>query len=455
MPDDSWRASCVTDGRVKPWRGYLAWALLVVPLWLTCVWCTHWEPVMGDGWGHTLWYRDHTASPGELWVLARDIYLYENPRIGQVATLVSYAPGPYHVIVTPVVELGVLAMLTALALGRIPSVRRADDAFAGLLTTAIWLACVPQIGPMLFYRPYTGNYVVGFALNLLWLVPYRLELAAPRPRRRWLIVPMLVLGLAAGLGNEHTGVAFLAMGLAATVIAVRRRQLRAWMIAGLLALAVGYIMLLIAPGQHLRYGGLANQASLLGRILDRGFAGNFFVLGRLGIAILPMLPLVALGLADRTALPFGSPRTPTSPTERWAPLGLALAGVLCTVTLLASPKIGPRLFAASVGLVGAGLVGWLVVRLRRPALRTASAILAAGAAIAVALRLILIYAAVGPLGVERLARVEHGAPHTTVIVRRYPVPPSRYFLGEDFASDKRLSVAETYGLTGIELAPGK
>src|SRR5207247_1852231 len=103
-----------------------------------------------------------------------------------------------------------------------PNLGRTDDALVAALVTAVVLACVPEIGAMLFYRPFTGNYTFGLVVNLLWLLPYRLEVAAPRPQRIWLAPLAFVLGGAAGLCNEHTGIAFLAMGALASLVVVRR-----------------------------------------------------------------------------------------------------------------------------------------------------------------------------------------------------------------------------------------
>ncbi len=431
-------------------RGYLAWALLVVPLWILLALCTSWEPVMGDGWGHFAWHRAHDVTPRTIYAAGREIYLYENPRLGQLATLLAYTPGPYHLIVTPLVELGVLALVTVLALGRWPSVRRPDDAFAALLVTALFVVSAPQLGPLLFYRPFTGNYLFGLALNLAWLVPYRLALAAPPPGG-WARVPgAIVLGLAAGLCNEHTGLAVLALGVAATLVAWRRGQLRGWMITGLFGLAVGYVLLLTAPGQHLRYNGLADQAGILDRIVARGVDGNLAVLGRLAVAVVPMLPLVIVGLVERRAAGAVAGPGPA----RWVHLGLVLAGLACTLTLLASPKIGPRLFAASVALIIAGVVGWLLGALRRRWVRAACAVAAAGALIFVEVRLLLIYAKVGEVGDVRRARMATAEPGATVAIPPYPIGASRYFLGDDFPG-RHEAMAEVYGLRAVtlEVAP--
>jgi hypothetical protein len=437
-------------GRSTPGRGPLCWALLVVPLWLVLILCTHWEPVIRDGWTHAEWHRNHAVGLATIYDFCRDAYLNENPRLGQLLTLLAYTPGPYHPIITPIAELGLFGLLTVLALVRWPSVRRADDALVALIIVALLATCVPQFGPMLLYRPFTGNYTLGFTLNLGWLVPYRLALAAPGPPRRWFAPVILVLGVAAGLCNEHTGLTFLAMGLAASVVAQRRGELRLWMIAGLAGLAAGYVVLLTAPGQHVRYFGLADQAGIVERITDRGLLGNLGVLETLARALLPAVPLVVIGVLERRA---GGPVARPA-VARWSLRALALGGLACTLTLLASPKIGPRLYLASVALIAAGLAGWLGVHARSVWARRGLAVLSAAALAFVLLRIASIYRRVGPLGELRLARLEHAVPHSVVTVPRYPTTTGRYFLTDDFLVEgMRIRMAWSFGVQAVVLAP--
>lgn len=446
--------------------GLLWWALLVLPLWAFLALAVHWEPVMRDGWGHVWWLRDRPLSIAVLVEHAKQSYLHMNPRLGQVATLASYTDGPWHTIVTPLIELGVFALLTVHALGRWPSIRRADDAFAALLVTALVVLCAPQVGPMLFYRPFTYNYLFAVGVSLLWLVPYRLAVdRAARPfgeadgrgqppsvvAARWWQAPVsVVLGIAAGYCNEHTGLAFLAMGLAAWWF-VRRRAPghHSWMLAGLLGLAAGYTVLLTAPGQRERYTGLAAQTGLFERILDRGIAGNLDVLLSLAMAFLPAVPVIAVALLERRRL--GVPvRTSAA---RWAPVVLALAGLVCAGALLASPKIGPRLYFASVALISAGLTGWLVVQLRSAWSRRLCAVLAAAGLAYVAVRIVAISRVAGPIGEARRDRIWRGA-GTAVTLPRYPYPPSRYFLGDDLRdAELRRVLVELFYLKQLDLAP--
>jgi hypothetical protein len=441
------------------------WAVLVLPLWLFLVLGTHWEPVMRDGWGHIVWYRDHMHGIGAIYDFAKECYQIENPRLGQVLTLLMYVPGPQHVIVTPLLELAVFALLTALALGRWPRLARSDDALAAALVIAILAACVPQIGPMLFYRPFTWNYLFGLGLNLWWLMPYRLSLVAPRPARRWRAPGMFVLGVAAGLCNEHTGIAFAAIGGVATLVGWRRGGLRSWMPIGLVGLVTGYAILLTAPAQHVRYGALAQQAGIVARIVDRGVVGNLGVLGGLAIALCPAVVLVVLGLASRRPVRASEPaadrgshavRAGEPAADRGSHAMLALGGLVCTLTLLASPKLGPRLYFASVALVAAGLAGWLLERLGASWQRRGCALLAAGVLVFVALRLIAIQRVVGPIGEVRRDLIEHGRPGEIVTVPRFPVGVSRYFLGEDLAAAAaRDVIASDYHLGAIELGPAQ
>ena len=77
------------------------------------------------------------------------------------------------------------ALTYLLALGRRPQLSRIDDAlvFATILGTVCLTA--PVIGPMLFYRPFTGNYLFGLVICLLLVVPYRVHAETPRPRGWW------------------------------------------------------------------------------------------------------------------------------------------------------------------------------------------------------------------------------------------------------------------------------
>ena len=152
---------------------------------------------------------------------------------------------------------------------------------------------------------------------------------------------------------------------------------------------------------------------------------------------------------------------------------LALGGLVSALTLLASPKLGPRLYFASVALIAAGLVGWLVDRLREAPVAPATgraawwpgrwidawaargcAIVAAGVLAYVEIRLVAIHRVVGPLGAIRAERIEHAPAGAAVTVPRYPYPRSRYFLGDDLLDPGvRDVLAREFHLGSVALEP--
>jgi hypothetical protein len=420
-------------------RSAAIWAAVIVPVWIVCALCTYWEPIVRDSWGHVWW---HHATDVSLYEFAKDTYLHNNPRIGQVITWLLITPGPWHVIVTPLVELAMFYLLTVLVLGRWPSLRSERDALTFATITAMVLATCPLVGPMLFYRPFTGNYLYGLVLDLALLVPFRLHLEAAFAPRRWLAPVMLVAAFAAGLANEHTDPALAALCGLAVIVAWRRRTLRPWMIAGLVGVLAGAAALLLAPGQNMRYEGLATQQSLLERITARG-ADNVDIVTALCRYLRPLLFWFALA---GVAAWFARRRVPRI---TWV---LAATALAITLTLVASPKLGARLYLASVAFSCAAAASFVLSQLEATWSRALAWALAAVFALRTGGKLVSVYANVGPTARARLTAIEAARPGTVLQLPTYSEPRSRWFMGDDFAHTKwRQYVAESFGLAAIEL----
>jgi hypothetical protein len=216
------------------------------------------------------------------------------------------------------------------------------------------------------------------------------------------------------------------------------RKWKPWQIAGLVGLLAGYILLLAAPGHEMRYDGLAKQASMLGRVIDRGVVANVRVLWSFIAAMLWAVPWIAMAIVGKAKL------------SRWSIAYLA-GGVLCTLALLASPKLGARLYLHSVALASVAivmLVDQLAGKLRVIAAVISAAVLAYGAAMCV-----IIYAQLGPVGKERVAIIRDTPNGESVVIPRYPVGKSLWFAGEDLDERMLTALARDYGLVKIALAP--
>jgi len=437
------------EALTTPQRGALAWAAVVVPTWIVLVLCTHWEPVAHDGWGHFLWQRNIGMSWKHLFEFAQGTYVHNNPRFGQVLTLILFTPGPYHSIVTPIVELGLFYLLTLLVLGRWPCWKRTDDALLFATILAIGVVTIPAFGMMLFYRPFTGNYLYGLVLNLLLLVPYRLHVERARDWAWWWTPLMLLLGTIAGLCNEHTGPGF-AAALAAALFVFWRRGERfvPWAIAGLIGLIVGGILLYIAPGQAIRYNALAKHASLLGRIIDRGAWGNLRILVVGALYLLPTIVWIAIGaIARYRDRPAAQPAN-----RRIAELALGALSLAITLTLLLSPKQGNRLYLATTVLAGAAIAGWVTAQLVSRWSRTIVAAVAAIVIVFAAWQCLPRYYTLHREQQHRLSILESAPMHSVAELPVYSIKRSRWSVGDDLLIENlRNIVSASFGLALIKM----
>jgi Family of unknown function (DUF6056) len=424
----------------------LSWALVLLPWAAVVVFCLVHEPVLRDGWGHHLWWREGPLSWQRLWVVARANYFEGNPRFGQTVTLLLYGPALPAVAATTALALALPLAVVALALGRWPSWRRAEDAWLYAIALAALCTAAPQIGPMFFYRPFVGNYVYGFAPHLLLYALYAVAGAPRWPLARALLV--LPLGVLAGLGNEHTGPASLAL-LAFWVYQRRRRGERGalWWSAGLLGLALGYVALYAAPGQAVRYAGLAQQHSLWHRVVARPPLETLEIIGIFALAAACTTPWWWLAARARRRRQHGWSVDERRATTAW--LGAAAA---MTATLLASPKFGPRLYFAPVALLVVAAMSYLAPTLAWRDSRRAPVALAAVALVVCGAALLHAYAAAGPEGRHRVAVLHAAPPHSAVRLAPLSTPRSRWFLGDDMVVDSlRVWLAGALELSSIEL----
>ena len=333
---------------MTPRAQHRAFLTAAFALWLLFFVQAVYSPILLDDWFQLRYWRDHELGLTSLWSYARHNYLHYNPRIGEVFLAIVDGWRSIHLIVTPLVQLAVLPIVFVLAYGRWPRRTLRDLQLLLLIQTLIWLV-IPIPGIMYFYRPFATNYLWAFAFTLALFVPYRLALAGDHARRWWLVPIMLVLGWIAGMCNEHTGPTAMVAIAAFVYAAWRLRRLRAWMIAGLVGLYIGYPMLFFAPGQAVRYGGIATRDTPTKLLVDRGFTGclaifrDFIFESRLAILV-----FVAAVVRYIITIYSRGDRIPRPPRRSVIEAGvLAAAAAAMVITLFASPTATDRMFYAS------------------------------------------------------------------------------------------------------------
>jgi Family of unknown function (DUF6056) len=384
-------------------------------------------------------------------------YFGSNPRLGQPLAYLTYKLHGVAEVGTPLAFLAIVVAAFVLGTGEFPRWRRGRD----LATLAIGMGCLwftaPSLGMILFCRAYATNYVWACALQL-WFVVAVLQWPRSRAPSRRRLVAIAGLGLMAGMCNEHTGPTLVLLTLTAAWLAHRRgASLRVPAVA-LGGVLVGFALIFFAPGQAQRYGGLAQQAGLSERLLQRGVARNLEIFVSYLDASAPVLLLLLVVIIGATVMrrddgPLERDRElSTTPKAAFAALGIAvLSSVAITVTIFVSPKLGPRFYLHGCAALLAGLLGIVRVLLVRPRSYVPLLLLALAASGYAATMTIPRYRAAHRLSDERLQLLTAQPLGSVVTVESWPqVPESWWFLGDDFRDRKKRDlVARYFGLGRI------
>ena len=435
------------------------------------------EPFAFDAWNLAVDTKAQPFSFARWFDYGWYEYTHSNPRIGQWLTYLAYKLEYFAPIATPIAYLGLALAVSVLGLGRWPGARHpvaggsARTVGRDLALTAIaigfaWFA-IPRIGMIMFCRAYGANYLYGAAIQLWFLVPLRLGLGGHGSRRT--CVAYGILGLVAGMCNEHTGPTLVLFMMGYAVWRQRTTGVLprlAW--AGALGSALGFAAIFFAPGQASRYEGLATKVSLIGRLLQRGITSNLDIFRDWVLACAPVLGLIVVALVLARRDPPAPSEVPATSgagragarEARGGPgasqplqlVGMALAaGTLITATVFVSPKLGPRFYLHGAALV---LAGFLAVA--DQALSTTRRLapfvgLAISASVYAGVRSLPLYYRLAGASAERLAALSattRGGVFTAESFEQ--VDDSWWFLGDDFRDvKKRDLVAGYFGLRGV------
>ena len=408
------------------------------------------EPFAFDAWNVA---QDTHAEPfsfERFFAYIADQYTSSNPRIGQSFTYLAYKLEFFAVIAPPIAYLALALALFVLGTGRWPSWKRGRDlALYALAIGCAWFA-IPRIGMIMFCRAYGANYLYGATIQLWYLVPLRLYHGERRSAAA--TVGYFFAGVAAGMCNEHTGPTLCVFALAHAVWWHRRLDDRPnFLWAGAFGTVIGFAAVFFAPGQGQRYEGLATKVSILARIFNT--SKDLQIIHDFVSAAGPLLGLIVIAQAiGKVRVVEASPEALIARRKAWQFVGLALAaGALITMTVFASPKLGPRFYLHACALLLAGYIGVadaVLVTAKRLAPFVVLGVLASAYAFGFSVPL---YTRLHDQSDARLAALDATKPGGVFTAEGYEqVEDSWWFLGDDFRDiKKRELIARYYGLRQV------
>lgn len=209
----------------------------------------------------------------------------------------------------------------------------------------LWLT-LRYFGEVVFNTVSSANYLYSTQWILLFTLPWRRALRLESdPRPWWFALLMFPLGVAVGWTNENSGSALaFVMGLYLLYLLFRRQVINVWQWTAVAGVGVGFLLLVLAPGNAARY------ADMAGRGFD--YVAHLPVaLEIYGVTWLLFTPLWLLLMLKLWTLRGAGLLTLKDPYLRGALFWTAF-GVVSLTVMLASPTFPARSATfCSVGLI--------------------------------------------------------------------------------------------------------
>ena len=160
----------------------------------------------------------------------------------------------------------------------------------------IWFT-LPAFGQDILWLLGACNYLWGTTILLAFLLPIRLNIDTKKGNNNiFLIIIMFMLGILAGWTNENNAAALLVLiVLFAAYKVYFKEKLSAWHISGFLGSLIGFIIMIIAPGNKVRSSEYINNYGFLHTIYSRfiKYTNNFIDYLLPAIVILIIISVVA------------------------------------------------------------------------------------------------------------------------------------------------------------------
>lgn len=169
-----------------------------------------------------------------------------------IAQTLLYIGKPWSALMGALCYLTLVLTIYAHALGRVPSWRELRLPPLFMITLMLWL-CLRVFGEVTFMLVSSCNYLYTTTLVMIFLLPLRMSLNPDAKEHGALFgMGMFALGILAGWTNENTGFAACLGTGAIGWWLLRTRRLRLWHVMAGAGLGIGYLLLMLSPGNAAR-----------------------------------------------------------------------------------------------------------------------------------------------------------------------------------------------------------
>ncbi|WP_021166916.1 hypothetical protein SOV_11450 [Sporomusa ovata DSM 2662] len=133
-----------------------------------------------------------------------------------------------------------------------------------LIVFLCWF-CIPRIGETVIWLTGAFNYLWTTVFVLLFLLPYRLKiegkLSFNSNNNIIAIGGMFLWGIVSGWTNEHIGLSLVLATFWFNYYFLKKNMHDKWMVSGLIGAVIGYLMLMLAPGNYVRSADITHKAN--------------------------------------------------------------------------------------------------------------------------------------------------------------------------------------------------
>lgn len=133
-----------------------------------------------------------------------------------------------------------------------------------LLINMVLVFTLPTFSETVLWITGSVNYTWGTLIILFFIYPFYTYFLNGKVNNSWIrSIGMFFAGIIAGWTNENTAFSMILMIIALLVyLKITKKEIPVWIITGLIGACIGYLIMILAPGNYIRSAGVSHNLGL-------------------------------------------------------------------------------------------------------------------------------------------------------------------------------------------------